>query len=292
MIIIKVQGRLGNQIFAYALYKKFQVQGVDVRLDFSQLPIDGLENELKKVFDLEVAEASEDEIQALGDCKKNIAAKIRRKIGFRKESHHFESDLNYDERILSMDGKYLEGFWQSERYFAGIEAILRHDLNFSHIDENCALLASELHTQNAVSVHIRRGDYLQKKFSGIYGNICTESYYSQAIAYIKRSIPDAKFYIFTDDPDWANAKFAEKEFIVVLGNTGEKSYQDLYLMSQCKHNIIANSSFSWWGAWLNSNTDKIVIAPAKWINTQTITSIYCKNWIVMDGNSKGEDKDE
>lgn len=121
--------------------------------------------------------------------------------------------------------------------------------------------------ENSVSVHIRRGDYLLRKHSKIHG-LCSLEYYLQAIQFIKSKSKDPVFYFFSDDIPWARENFCNPSYKFVDCNSGSNSCLDLYLMSQCKHNIIANSTFSWWGAWLNRNKEKIVVAPSVWFNDQ------------------------
>ena len=112
-----------------------------------------------------------------------------------------------------------------------------------------------------------------------FAGVCTPEYYEKAIAYIATKISSIQFYVFTDDPEWVNANFEIENAIYVQHNTGSDSWQDMYLMSQCKHNIIANSSFSWWGAWLNSNPSKIVIAPTKWWRLFEKDDVVPDEWI-------------
>lgn len=280
MIIIKIQGRLGNQMFQYALYNKLKCLGNEVKLDFSQLYINGLENELT-LFNIDYEIANSDDISKLGDCNKFLLYKVKRKIFGRKKSHYFEKNLNYNPEILDMDNVYLEGFWQSELYFKNIRNKILESFEFptiSFYDQNSQTLKQIEHTES-VSIHVRRGDYLHSKFSGIYGDICTEDYYSNAIQYILNCYDNAMFFVFSDDPEWAKRTFVGNNYYFVEGNNGKDSYKDMYLMSRCKHNIIANSSFSWWGAWLNECENKIVISPKKWINNFALYDIYCENWI-------------
>ena len=134
---------------------------------------------------------------------------------------------------------------------------------------------------NAVSVHIRGTDYL--KFNDIYGNICTENYYMQAIQQITQCIPNSYFYIFSDDYDYAYKIVKElniddrSEFI--KGFKGKDSWIDMYYMSLCRHHIIANSSFSWWGAWLGEHENSIVIGPKKWNNNQQLNRVMPDRWM-------------
>lgn len=136
--------------------------------------------------------------------------------------------------------------------------------------------------ENSVSVHIRRGDYVTKsRYNKTYAH-CTVKYYENAVDYIAKKFPNPHIYIFSDDTDWIkeNIKFPyETEY--VTHNIGQNSFEDIRLMSNCKHNVIANSTFSWWGAWLNQNSEKIVVCPDVWFQDSRIvqTDIYPKEWI-------------
>jgi len=114
-----------------------------------------------------------------------------------------------------------------------------------------------------VSLHLRRGDYREKSY---YCDLHKLGYYEAAILEIKQRVPDAKFFVFSDDPPWCKEVFSGAEFCVVDCNQGKEAFLDMYLMTQCQHNIIANSTFSWWGAWLNRNSTKIVITPGEWFS--------------------------
>ena len=125
-----------------------------------------------------------------------------------------------------------------------------------------------------VSLHIRRGDYLNPEVQAIYGGICTDEYYEAAVKYMKEGHPGCRFYVFSNDPEWVKENLKIENMTVVEGSDEEHGYRDMYLMSLCKHNILANSSFSWWGAWLNKNTEKEVIGPTIWIHKDGFDQIY------------------
>lgn len=132
---------------------------------------------------------------------------------------------------------------------------------------------------NSVSIHIRRGDYLSEINQGLYGGICTEMYYAKAITYICNKIDQPSFFVFSNEIDWVKNNVDIPNPTYIDFNNGADSWQDMFLMSQCKHNIIANSSFSWWGAWLNRNTNKIVITPSRFINLEEDSDIIPDAWI-------------
>ena len=284
MIIIKTLGGLGNQLFQYVLAQKLIYLGKEVKFDFSQIKENGIKNELT-IFDNSLIEATNEEINKLGDCKTDIFHRIKRKLKIYKQTHIIESaSYTFQPSIFELDNIYLYGYWQSDKYFNDIEEIIRNKLVFPKITETHNIkYMNQIQNDNAsVSIHIRRGDYLSKKFINQYGNICTDEYYDKAIDYIKTKVSNPHFYIFTNDLEWTKYKYKSPEFTIINGNSGNISYRDMQLMSMCKHNIIANSSFSWWGAWLNNNPNKIIIAPNKWCNNKPTPDIYPNDWLKLN----------
>lgn len=176
---------------------------------------------------------------------------------------------------------YLKGFWQSEMFFSPIKDIIKFEFQFksSLINLFNSKNISDITNSNSIAIHIRRGDYISNPiFARRYG-ICSLEYYLNAFEYMNKQINNPEFFIFSDDLDWAknhlNIQNIKIQFI-----EGNSELEDLYLMSKCKHQIIANSSFSWWAAWLNSNTEKIVVAPEKWFNIkENYIDVIPSTWI-------------
>ena len=158
------------------------------------------------------------------------------------------------------------GFWQSEHYFKAYETDIRRLFTFdtTSLNPRSAALAPELRQDNTVSLHIRRGDYTEHPE---FRNICTTDYYRAAVEVINQQVTNARFYVFTNDATWVRQHINFVPYQLIDWNMQVDSWQDMYLMTQCRHNIIANSSFSWWGAWLNNNCHKVVVAPQRWFNT-------------------------
>ena len=182
-----------------------------------------------------------------------------------------------------MEDAYLCGYWQSEKYFKDIREVILKEFTFPiQAVKSNVKLTDQMKLENSVSIHVRRSDYLTEQNLKVYGNICTEKYYSNAINYIEGIIDNPHYYVFTDDLQWAKEYFKGDNYTIVSENRGKDSYIDMYLMSQCKHNIIANSSFSWWGAWLNQNPDKKVLAPKKWFHNHEKEEIVCEDWIRIE----------
>lgn len=180
------------------------------------------------------------------------------------------------------------GYWQSEKYFKKNENTIRKDFTFKNKPTgNNLKLLKKIKSLDSVSIHVRRGDYANDKKTNKFHGILSAKYYKKAIEVISGKVKNPVYFIFSDDIEWCkdNFRYLDKVFFVE-GNIGNKDYEDMRLMSNCKHNIIANSSFSWWGAWLNVNPDKIVIAPKKWFldkkaQEEIGKEIVPKTWITI-----------
>ena len=298
MVIIQMSGGLGNQMFQYALYMKLISQGKEVKFDdIIEYRSDLARPIMLSVFGIEYPRASWDEIVAFRDSSLKIIHRIRRRLFGRKSLEIRQKDCNFDPRLLGPDPAYLAGYFQTEKYFKDIEADIRKTFTFP--DRAIMQLPADLeqrigtyqymieHTQ-AISVHIRRGDYLLAYET--HGGICTEAYYETAIAYMRARFPGAVFYIFSNEIKWAKnwleahyLKPGEEElsdqFCLIEETTEHTGFLDMMLMSKCKHHIIANSSFSWWAAYLNAFPDKLIIAPERWFNNEECHDIYTDNMI-------------
>lgn len=293
MIIIRMTGGLGNQMFQYALYLKLRAMGKEVKMDdFTEY--EGREARPLSLwaFGIEYDRASREELCRMTDGFMDPVSRIRRKLFGRKSLEYMEKDCNFDPEILNRDPAYLTGYFQSEKYFADIEEKVRRAFCFSEriwegiptqLLERIRSYEQQIKTTMAVSVHIRRGDYLQNEEA--YGGICTEQYYKTAVEYVRKRQQDASFFVFTNDPDYAgewilkNFGQEKERFVLIEGTQEENGYLDLYLMSLCRHHILANSSFSWWGAYLNPSREKMVIVPHKWFGNQECRDIYMENMI-------------
>lgn len=274
---IIISGGLGNQMFQYALYLALKERGRKVKLDTSLYSFVEMHNgyELERCFGVN---------EALVKYSKVHLFFLRVILKIKSGMFLYEDNLKYNNEVFSTKCRYLSGSWQSEKYFKQIEDIIRKSFIFKDIDKSNLSIAEEIRSYNSVSLHIRRGDYLG---NSIYSGVCTEEYYSKAIDEIitNCSLTDnIKFYIFSDDKIFANQFIQKVKYPTELieHNKGIDSYKDMFLMSQCRHNIIANSSFSWWGAWLNSNPDKIVVAPKRWFGVcsmEIYKDIVPEKWI-------------
>ena len=190
------------------------------------------------------------------------------KIKFNSSHHFIESSLLFDKKVLSLnDVTYLDGYFQSEQYFSGIKEIILKEFTLKNQLSNYSkFVKKNIISKNSVSLHIRRGDYINNPNAHKIHGLCKLDYYESAINFMKDQIGLFDLFIFSDDIKWAklNIKFENNYFIE--DDQNRIPHEDIYLMSLCNHNIIANSSFSWWGAWLNQNQNKKVIAPKKWFS--------------------------
>lgn len=286
MNIIRIDGGLGNQMFQYALALKMESMGREVKLDITKYAEHHCHNdfELDRVFHLKCNPATEKEVRSLGYRKENHWTELLKRTPLRKKTIYTNEGTAFDSQVLSLDGFYIEGFWQCERYFADIREKILDTYRFPAFESGAQReYAEQIRSGGAVSVHIRRGDYLNyPKYQGI----CTLDYYKKAMAYFRGLLGErVRFYIFTDDIPWAEENFAMPDCRLVRGNIGADSFRDMQLMSLCEHHIVANSSFSWWGAWLSRNPGKQVIAPECWMNgaPEEEAAIIPESWMRMEG---------
>ena len=299
MNIIRMTGGLGNQMFQYALYLKLTALGRQVKMD----DVTEYENRNARpimlwCFDVSYPSVTREELNQFTDGSMQLSHRIRRKLFGRRSLEYHEQDCNFDENVLHREPAYLTGYFQSEQYFKDIEEQVRSAFSFSNkiweeldssLLERIKKYQRRIDESIAVSVHIRRGDYLENEAA--YGYICTEAYYRNAIDLIRSRYPEAVFFFFSNEPQWVKnwleSEFFDKfPFEIVEGTNEKNGYLDLFLMSRCKHHIIANSSFSWWGAWLNPDKEKIVIAPSKWNNKQDYKDIYTEKMTKISYDGK------
>lgn len=290
MILVELNGGLGNQLFQYAaglsLARHHNVE-LKVNIDSFNRP-----NEIigtQRAFDLANLEkpptiATKEEINAF--LNQSAIRKYGEKIlPFHKRSVYKEKDITYD-TCFYKTGKniYLKGNRQSEKYFLRHSEVIREALKFKgSVLEGVSDLGAECATTESVAIHIRRGDYLTDIATDVLGLIPI-SHYQSALKVIGQKQRLDKVYVFSDDIEWAKENLLlEYETTYVSGNHTSNSIEDFYLISQCKHQIIANSSFSWWAAWLNPNPDKIVIAPKKWFNNAPYDTrdLIPESWLKM-----------
>lgn len=295
MIIVKLHGGLGNQMFQYAIGRKLSLlDKTELKLDLSFLldrtprPNFTYRDYNLNIFNLKIELATQEEINLFINY---LDSKIKRKIYTylflgRNNKYIDEKQFTCDPDIFKLTGNlYLDGYWQTEKYFSDIKNILCNDftIKISQDKKNQEMIKTIKNT-NSVSIHIRRGDYIEnKQIYNVHG-ICDLDYYYSCINLFLKKLKNPHFFIFSDDHQWAKENLKlDCPMIFVDYNDASKNYEDLRLMSQCRHNIIANSTFSWWGAWLNQNPDKIVYAPQKWFNdsSRNTKDLIPDQWIKL-----------
>jgi hypothetical protein len=294
MIISQLNGGLGNQLFQYAFGRQLAIyNNTELKLDIERFDHYTVETPRKYELDhfkIQASLATHAECQLFQPKMDPFHRAYR--LGFiltRKQPPHpkgviFEKP-HFDKAVLnSPDGSYLEGYWQSYKYFEDIEDIIKAEITLKNplVAKNKEVAELISSTTNPVAIHVRRGDYVLDPATNAFHGVYSVQYYQEALEHLIKKIKNPHFFIFSDDPQWTqgNLKFSYPT-TYVTHNTPENGFEDLRLMSLCKHFIIANSSFSWWGAWLSSNPDKQVIAPRKWFagSNKDTSDLTPPNWL-------------
>ena len=290
MIITHLMGGLGNQMFQYAFGRYLAIKNnTELKLDTSFLentaykPDFTFRNFELGVFDIKAELANEKELEKFRKPKnffRKLVFKSACKLHNRKIIQYEE--LPFKESIKKLRANiFIKGYWQSEKYFKEIEEVLQDD--FKIVKDPPAtqqVLLNDIVNSNSVSIHVRRGDYVTNPINNKLLGTCSIEYYEAAIKYIGNVVKDPAFYIFSDDLDWVKDNIRLYYPHTFVEGKPHAAYEDLRLMRACKNNIIANSSFSWWGAWLNTNKEKHVIAPSVWfVSGYDTRDVVPKNWI-------------
>jgi hypothetical protein len=284
MIITQINGGLGNQMFQYAAGRALaQRHGTDLLLDTRIFDGNTQFGFGLNHFAISARQAMPAELPP--DRRQNRFYYLVWR-GLRLKPNLFrESGLSYNPGFNSLgDGAYLKGYWQSERYFTDIDAAIREEFRIvtPASPENAAIL-SEIAERPAISLHIRRGDYVKNSRTNATHGTCTLEYYMRAVDLIAAKMTEEPVvFTFSDDPSWVRENLVLPfEMRVMDHNDSDHNYEDLRLMSACRHHIIANSSFSWWGAWLNPSIDKIVVSPDRWFADPRMVNedIWPESWI-------------
>ena len=276
MVITKIKAGLGNQLFQYATGRSLARQlGTKLILDTSEYS--PLSFRQYKLNHFGISQP------ILGPCARSAIRKLRRRwlAPIRLLTHNRgiirileDKGRGFDETIFCQGNiLYLDGYWQSERYFAGLRETLLAELTLpAPTRPEAGRMWARMNEEISVCVHIRRGDYISTKDGQTHWATCGLDYYAAAMAYLGQRVACAKFYFFSDDPDWVQANFAPAASrVIVSGQVTGSDIEDFCLMMNCRHFIIANSTFSWWAAWLGKGPDKIVIAPRHWYRSEKFT---------------------
>ena len=271
MIFVRVIGGLGNQMFQYAHGRALSNRlGVPLRLDVS-----GFRKYRVHAYSLDKLNIRRDyATKAEIDTTLGRLFRLRQLVQRAVPSMNVEprvlvreTSMRFDPRMLETpDGSYLEGYWQSEKYFKDLASTLREEFAPRRpLSGRDAEVAASMQATDSVSLHVRRGDYASNPATARFHGLCDETYYARCVRHITDRVKAPRFFVFSDDPDWARTNInIPFPTTFVSHETDSPDYVDLTLMSCCRHSIIANSTFSWWGAWLNRNPGKIVLMPARW----------------------------
>lgn len=275
MIVLHVSGGLGNQMFQYAFGRAMANRmNVELLLDLSNPTLSIHQGfELSRVFGIKEQTATEYDMRAVLGWQRPITIrKMIKKLslkGLDLRNWVEEPSLHFSSKLLQVPNNvYIDGYWQSEKYFADAIECIREQFKFIQPPvglNNTLLLEIADSDTTAISLHVRRGDYVHNSAVKEVHGSCTLAYYNAAIQHVSSQVKNPFFYVFSDDLDWVkNHLEIPFPFKLISHNRGKCSFEDMRLMSLCQHHIIANSSFSWWGAWLNANPKKIVVAPKNW----------------------------
>lgn len=300
MKIVKIIGGLGNQMFQYAFFFSLKEKGFEAKIDISDFSNYTLHQgfELQKVFriDFDSDLCQKNKLVIVKDNDKYF--KWRKIAGrllfsdpnkFINPTHYIQPNYSkYYLEVFNFKNVYLDGYWQSEKYFNSTKENIFQIFKWVKPSKKNLEIANKMESENSIALHIRRFDtpknIKELKFRitlQLMWRVCSKKYYLESIEYFTNIINNPKFYIFTDNIEWVKKNISiRSNFEIVDWNRNENSHWDMYLMTKCKHNIISMSSFSWWGAWLNRNPNKIVIAPRKWaLRFTKDIDLVPKKWI-------------
>lgn len=302
MVIIQLAGGLGNQMFQYALYLQLKSLGREVKIDDETGFAEDRQREPSLApFGVTYERPEKAELQKMLDSSMLPWKRVRRKLFGRHKKSYFEESKLFIPEVLTWDDIYLEGYWQSERYFHEVEEQVRETYDTDRLiawltkkglwdGENergragdnagiksAAQYLEEINNECSVSIHVRRGDYLMPENQALFGGICTDAYYEEGIRRMRERYPQCRFYLFCNDREWKSGgiwKEEDMERVALSGNRRDVDYAEFVLMSRCKHHILANSSFSWWASYLNPYPKKSVFAPDRWLNGRDCRDCY------------------
>jgi hypothetical protein len=292
MIIIKLMGGLGNQMFQYATARRMAARNK------TQLVMDitgyehMAEGDTPRQYELDVyaitgTVATPEQLAKVRppEATRSFTDKVLRRLGMGPVWQIGEGDPVLNPHVMAApNNTYLTGWWQNETYFADIRDIILDEFTpKAPPSEPNQKVLDDIKNCDAVAIHVRRGDYVTNQSANVFHGLAPVDYYKQSIQYMRDKVSSPRFFVFSDDIAWCRQNLPlGEDAVFVEGNSGKQAYEDIRLMQACKHNIIANSSFSWWGAWLNDNKGKIVVAPKVWFQDKAAndkTEIVPGGWV-------------
>jgi hypothetical protein len=295
IVVARLIGGLGNQMFQYAAGRALALRcGAALKLDLSGFAVYPKRHYELDDFPICAAPASDADRAAFGlraagvlaDLGRRVRRLLRIDMGPAGSPIYSERHFHFDAQVRNLTPPvYLDGYWQSEKYFADCAEMLRQEFTPRvPLDAENAAMAARIAAVNAVSLHVRRGDYVSELDVSRYHGICPPDYYRSAVDYIAQRVPGIHLFVFSDDQHWVreNLRF-DLPTTLVAANSPDRGFRDMQLMARCRHHIVANSSFSWWGAWLNPSPAKIVIAPSRWFGADNIDTrdLIPESWVKL-----------
>ena len=292
MIFVRLMGGLGNQMFQYSLGRRLAMtHGVPLKFDLTffatqqERLVDTPREFALRGWRIDGSEATAAELSQFRAERHGRVARLLSILAPKASGRVVqERGFQFDKAVLGVRlPALLVGYWQSEKYFDAIKKTLQQDFTLSIAP--CEHVGSLMHTiadPNAVSLHVRRGDYVRNEITNTYHGVCSLEYYQAACNFIAQHVDDPHFIVFSDEPQWAidHLRLPWPTTVVQHGPACQP-HQDMWLMSRCSHHVIANSSFSWWGAWLGQNAHKLVVAPKSWFRgvNQSTADLIPERWI-------------
>jgi len=290
MDVVVIFNGLGNQMSQYALYLQKKAIDESTRFIIDKRFLSNHNGyELDNVFNIDYKDNFINSILFLLFrilCVKKyplVSKPILKFFNFLGVSLLEENkNYDYDEKLLksSKGIRFLYGGWHSEKYFIHYKQQIADVYKFN-IDQTDTILQKYLNKikmLNSVSIHVRRGDYMKGQNFELFGSVCTQEYFKVAINEIHKKVDNPHFFIFSNDIKWVKENLKINNYTIVDCNNGKNSWKDMFLISNCKHNINSNSTFSWWASWLNINEDKLVLVPQYFINNFETKDFYPAHW--------------
>lgn len=282
-ITVHISGGLGNQLFQYATGRALALRrGSKLSLDISSFTQSGN----LRSYNLDNYQIQAHPLKSKNWLHQKISNILRSGLGLSTDGR-VQAELSniFDSTILDLsDGAYLLGHWQSEKYFIDHADTIKSELTLKRqLPPKRLKLLNNMGKKSSVAVHVRRGDYVSNPVAQSVLGTLSPSYYKKAVEYLKSKVESVHIFIFSDDPVWASENILTDYPNKTYLPTSKSPHEDLELMRSCDHFIIANSSFSWWGAWLGSDKDSIIIAPRKWFRSHSFSSkdLIPSRWIQL-----------
>lgn len=282
-VVVRLKGGLGNQLFQYAAGRSLAERlQADLKVDVAAFGSGDRRYGLGH-FIASPQVATPEEVRSAGGARRiQLVLGMLHARGPVLRERHFHFDRRFEQIATSV---YLDGYWQSERYFAHIAPLVRDELRVRVAPSiaNAATL-ERIRAGTSVAVHVRRGDYVTNAKARRTHGGCPPDYYTAACRFVVERTRRPSFFVFSDDPEWVRANLSFPGAVEYVDHNGPRdAHEDLRLMAACQHHVIANSTFSWWGAWLGHSKTQIVVAPQRWFATRTrrTADLFPTQWVLL-----------